>query len=178
MKALTCNSLSAGLLAVAIALALPGPAWAQKGDSTPKPKVDCSLAKNKSNKACVNKQKLDDEELFHAGYWLARDGQYEEAIDFLAHARSGQDPRILTYLGFSHRKLGRMDVAMGYYARALAADANYTIARAYLGEAWLTQGDRAKASAELSEIEMRCGAGCEEYKELATAIARHDGGRG
>jgi tetratricopeptide (TPR) repeat protein len=175
----TCMAAAASVaLAAAALVAAPGEALAQKGDSTPKPAIDCNLKKNQKKAACQNKHKLDDEELFRAGYWLARDGHYAEAIDFLSHARSDSDPRILTYLGFANRKLGNVDVAMGFYARALAADPNYTIARAYLGEALLLQGERAKAEGELAEIAARCGPGCEEYKELADAIARHDAPKG
>lgn len=163
---------------IALLLACPQPALAQKGDSTPKPSVDCSLQKNKRKKECVNKHTLDDEELFHAGYWLARDGQYAEAISFLEHAKNPADPRILTYLGFAHRKLGHAETAMALYARALAADPNYTIARAYLGEAFLERGERERAAAELAAIESRCGTGCEEWRELADAMAKFDARRG
>jgi tetratricopeptide (TPR) repeat protein len=154
-------------------LAMAQPALAQKGDSTPKPKVDCSKAKNRNHSSCKNKLKLDDEELFRAGYWLAREGQFAEAIEFLSAAKAKDDPRILTYLGFANRKLGHMDVAMGFYQRALAADPDYVIARAYLGEAWLQRGERARAGAELVEIERRCGQHCEAWKELAEAMAKH-----
>jgi tetratricopeptide (TPR) repeat protein len=159
-------------LAIVLTISTSGAVYAQKGGSTPKPKVDCSKAANKNKAACKNKQKLDDDELFHAGYWLSRDGRYDQAIEFLSQARNDADPRILTYLGFSHRKLGNTDAAMTFYARALAADANYTIARAYLGEAYLGLGDRAKAAVELREIATRCGTSCEEYQELAAAIAK------
>lgn len=173
MKAVTISSLAKAFgLVVALAFAMPSEAHAQKGGSTPKPKIDCSKPENKNKPACKNKKGLDDDQLFHAGYWLSRDGHYEDAIEFLSEARNPADPRILTYLGFSHRKLGNTDVAMGYYARALAADPNYTIARAYLGEAYLGRGERAKAAVELGEIASRCGMTCEEYQELAEAIAK------
>jgi tetratricopeptide (TPR) repeat protein len=163
-------------VALVVAFVSPETALAQKGgDSTPKPKVDCSLAKNKRNAACAKKSSLSDDELFQAGYWLARGGHYAEAIDFLGHARNADDARILTYLGFSHRKLGAADVAMGYYARALAANPDYTIARAYLGEAHLAAGRVAEARSELGEIARRCGTTCEEYLELQAAISTHAG---
>ena len=81
---------------------------------------------------------------------------------------------MLTYIGFSLRKLGETDEALAYYARALAADPGFTVARAYLGEAHLTLGDRARAASELAEIERRCGRSCEDYVELASQIDAYD----
>lgn len=168
------RALMSGLAALgfglAVVVAAPGTTFAQKGGETPKPKIDCSKPANK-NKAACKKASLTDDELFYAGYWLARDGHYGDAISFLSEARNANDARILTYLGFANRKLGNVDTAMDFYARALAADPNYTIARAYLGEAYLGLGRKADAVAQLGEIATRCGTGCEEYVELATAIA-------
>ena len=47
------------------------------------------------------------------------------------------DERILTYIGFATRKLGRTDEAMGFYNRALTMNPNYSVARAYMGEGFL-----------------------------------------
>ena len=60
---------------------------------------------------------------------------------------------------------------MGYYARALEAKPGYAVARAYIGEAFLEQGDRAKAAEQLALIEQQSGRDCIEYKELAAAMA-------
>lgn len=162
-----------GLLsAAALALVVSSPALAQKGEPS-KPRVDCSKKENRSKAACKNKHKeLDDDSLFYAGYWLARTGDYKLALHYLNQAKKKDDPRFLTYIGFATRKLGRTDEAMGYYARALEANPNYTVARAYLGEAFLKRGEKVKAEEQLVEIEQRCGKGCEEYKELSTALAK------
>lgn len=112
-----------------------------------------------------------DDQLYYAGYWLAKTGQYAEALTYLEKAQV-KDERILTYIGFATRKLGDHDTAMGFYARALTMNPNYTVARAYLGEAHLERGDVAKARAELAEIAKRCGTTCVEYKELDSEIAK------
>ena len=83
-----------------------------------------------------------------------------------------QDERILTYIGFATRKLGDHDTAMGFYARALAMNPNYTVARAYLGEAFLDKGETAKAREQLAEIATRCGTTCVEYRELEAEFAK------
>jgi tetratricopeptide (TPR) repeat protein len=140
----------------------------------PRPKIDCSKAENQKKKACANKHReLSDDDLFYAGYWLARKGDYALALHYLNQAANENDVRILTYIGFTTRKLGDVDKAMGYYHRAIAIDANYTTARAYMGEAFLQKGNRAGAEEQLVEIGRRCGVACDEYKELAEALAKH-----
>ena len=114
---------------------------------------------------------MPDDELFYAGYWLAKSGRYDEAIRFLQLARV-KDERVLTYIGFATRKSGNVKRALGYYNEALALNPDYTIARSYLGEAHLSLGEPEKAKAELKQIALRCGTSCEEYTELADEISR------
>ena len=101
---------------------------------------------------------------------LAEQGRYGEAITILSLAADKTDPRILNYLGYSHRKAGRVTVGLGYYQEALRHDPNYTLVREYMGEAYLQQGNVEAAKEQLTEIEKRCGKGCEEYAELAEQI--------
>ena len=108
-------------------------------------------------------------DLFYAGYWLARTGKYQEALGYLTLA-DPSDPRVVTYIGFATRKLGDVDAALPYYHRALELNPNYSVARAYLGEAFLQKHEPAKAKAELAEIETRCGKSCAEYLDLAQHI--------
>jgi tetratricopeptide (TPR) repeat protein len=140
---------------------------------------DCPAGKvwDKKQKKCVNAQlnKLDDDSLYEAGRDLAMAGRYGEAITVLGLASNKADPRILNYLGYSHRKAGRITVGLGYYQEALRIDPNYTLVREYLGEAYLTLGDVASAKDQLSEIEKRCGKGCREYALLADQIEKHGG---
>ena len=114
--------------------------------------------------ACA-RQAATDAQLFYAGYWLAKTGRYEEALTYL-HRTMFKDARTMTYIGFATRKLGRVKEAMGYYDEALSLDPNFTVARAYLGEAYLTIDAPELAEAELSEIARRCGRSCAAYVEL------------
>ena len=80
--------LTAAVTALGVgALLIPGGgAFAVSSDPPPKPKpsVDCSKAENKTKAACKNKLKdLNDDTLFHAGYWLARKGDYKLALHYL-----------------------------------------------------------------------------------------------
>lgn len=133
----------------------------------------CTAGKvwDKKSKKCVDTQRgVDDDSLYDAGRYLAHQGRYGEAIAILSLAADKTDPRILNYLGYSHRKAGRVVVGLGYYQEALRQDPNYTLVREYLGEAYLQQGNVAAARQQLSEIEKRCGRGCREYALLAEQI--------
>ena len=167
-------SMTLGLgLAFAASTFSIAPAFA-KGEPTQDP---CSKFKKGSAewKKCAGQAKddLSDQDLYYAGYWLARTGQYTQALEFLTKAKV-QDERVLTYIGFATRKLGDVDRAMGFYNKALALNPDYTVARAYLGEAFLGQGDVAKAKVQLGEIAQRCGTTCADHVELQAEIAKVD----
>ncbi|MEW9837609.1 tetratricopeptide repeat protein [Mesorhizobium marinum] len=127
---------------------------------------------DQKTKKCVDAQRgaVDDDSLYAAGRSLAEQGRYGEAIVILGLAEDKTDPRILNYLGYSHRKAGRINVGLGYYQEALRQDPNYTLVREYMGEAYLQQGNVEAAREQLSEIEKRCGKGCQEYALLARQI--------
>jgi tetratricopeptide (TPR) repeat protein len=124
-------------------------------------------------KVCVKIQSgiIPDTELYEQGSALARDGEYEWAIEVLAAARNQNDPKILNYTGYCHRKAGRLETGIGFYRKALAIDPGFVLAREYLGEGYAAMGRIDLAQAELAEIARRCGITCEEYKDLAEAIS-------
>ncbi len=128
---------------------------------------------DKSKKKCVKAESgiLPDEELYQQGRALAKQGHYDWAIEVLAFVQNRQDPRVLNYTGYSHRKAGRLDVGISYYRQALAIDPNFNLAREYLGEGYIAAGRVDLAKAELAAIEKSCGTECEEYRDLAEAIA-------
>ena len=117
---------------------------------------------------------LDDDSLYEAGRGLAMAGRYGEAITVLGYVANKADPRVLNYLGFSHRKSGRIQVGLGYYEEALRINPDYVLAREYLGEAYLTLGDLASAQDQLNEILKRCGKGCREYSQLSQELAKFE----
>jgi hypothetical protein len=73
---------------------------------------------------------------------------------------------VLTFLGYSHCKLGDVDLGITLYKQALGVDPENVDTREYLGEGYVTVGQLDMARLELSEIEKRCGTTCEEYQEL------------
>ena len=118
--------------------------------------------------------KLNDDQIYSVGYWQAKDGKHAAALETLRSAANQADPRIQTMIGFSLRKLGRVDEAMGYYQKVLAAYPERTTTRQYLGEAFLQIGEPAKAKEQLAEIGKRCGTACEDYQLLADEIAKFE----
>ena len=126
---------------------------------------------DQKTKKCVPRSgSLDDGSLYATGRKLALAGNYEEAIAVLSLVKDKSDVRVLNYLGYSHRKAGRLRVGIGYYEEAMQRDPNYTLVREYYGEAQLAMGDVGAAEVQLAEIAKRCGTGCEEYADLAAAI--------
>ena len=109
--------------------------------------------------------------IYNYGKSRADAGDYTHAIAVLAMAPDQTDPRVLNYLGFSHRKLGRMDEALGYYRAAIAQDPDFSLVREYLGEAYIQLGLLEQAREQLSEIERICGGReCGEYRKLAEVM--------
>lgn len=127
----------------------------------------------KQVKKCVKATSglLPDDEIYDQGRLLAKEGEYDWALDVLALAANKNDPRILNYQGYANRKAGRIDVGIGYYHRALAINPNDVLVREYLGEGYVAAGRVDLAKLQLDEIKTRCGETCEEYEDLSAAIA-------
>ena len=141
----------------------------------PKPSSpDCSRFKEGSPgwKRCKGVERMDDEAIYGRGYTLAKSGNYADALTILRSISRQSDPRVQTMIGFSLRKLGRLDEAFVSYRAALAANPNLTSTRQYLGEAYLQTGNVLAAKAQLAEIGQRCGVDCEDYQKLAEAIGK------
>ena len=113
---------------------------------------------------------LSNDDLYRTGRYLAQSGKYDEAIFILSHADQS-DPKILNYLGYSHRKLGKFEEGFAFYQKALERDPNFLLAREYLGEGYVATGDYDLALEQLTEIERRCGRQCDQYKKLAAVIS-------
>ena len=127
---------------------------------------------DKQKKKCVDPKQgmLDDESIFEAGRDLAYAGRYDEAINVLTMAANKEDPRILNYMGYNTRKLGNMALGMTYYKRALQKDENYILARSYMGQALIEQGDIEGARVQLVEIRDRGGEGTWAYRALLQSL--------
>lgn len=98
---------------------------------------------------------------------------YAEALDSLyAAARElGPHPDVLTYLGYTNRKMGRLDRAETYYRQALAIAPDHRGALEYYGELKVERGDIAGARLHLARLQALCRFGCYESEELKRWIA-------
>ena len=79
-------------------------------------------------------------------------------------------------LAYSYRKQATPDLpkAFEHYNTALKLNPNHKGAHEYIGEAYLMDGKPAKAEEHLARLKVICGnAACEEYDDLAKAIAAY-----
>ena len=169
-------------LASVIAICLPSTALAVGGlDETPPTETqtttECAAGQvwDAAEGACVapKESNLDDDTLYRAVREFAYTGDYDAALGTLAAMSDQEDDRVLTYLGFVNRKLGRTDMAMDHYRRALAQNPDNLLARSYYGQALVLGGNMAGAEAQLTEIRARGGRG--SWPEVSLRLALNGG---
>lgn len=164
-------------LSLAALVLAASPSWAAGPDQAPKPVPQPICKKgyvySPARKKCVKvlSEVVPDADLKAQGWALAEAGDFDTAIAVFRLVANQQDPETLNGLGYSNRKLGNLETGIAYYQQALALDPGYLKAREYLGEGYVIAGKVELARVQLGEIERRCGRTCEEYVELAQAIA-------
>jgi tetratricopeptide (TPR) repeat protein len=127
---------------------------------------------DEKTKTCVAAESgaLDDDALYGAVRELAYAGQYDEALHVLAAMSDQNESRVLTYYGFANRKAGNVELGMQYYDAALKADPENILARSYMGQGLVAQGEYDMARVQLAEIQNRGGRSTWAEKALMTAI--------
>ena len=113
---------------------------------------------------------------FVAGKRAIVAGDWNGAIKTLTSAglRDDRNADIQNYLGYVYRRLRQLDPAMRHYQQALTLNPRHRSAHEHLGEAYLVQGDLAKAEEHLAALERICLIACEEYDDLKRAIAEYN----
>lgn len=175
---LAVNQLTRPLLLLALLSGLS--AWSlaaqAMGDDTKKT-PDCPKGQvyDSKTKSCMLEKSsmLSDEDKTQYAYHLAKSGRYQQALNLLDTLKQPNTKEAWNYRGYATRKLGRTDEGIGYYQKSIALDANYTLVREYLGEAYMIKGQPSLARAQLAKIKSLCGTGCEEYRDLHAAIEGH-----
>jgi tetratricopeptide (TPR) repeat protein len=78
-------------------------------------------------------------------------------------------------LGYSYRKQAKPDLpkAFEHYGIALKLDPKHRGANEYIGKAYLLNKQLDMANKHLANLEAICGKSCDEYKDLAKAIAAY-----
>jgi tetratricopeptide (TPR) repeat protein len=113
---------------------------------------------------------------FAAGKRAIMAGDWQGAIEVLTSAglRDDRNADIQNYLGYAHRRLRQLDTAMRHYRQALTLNPRHRSAHEHLGEAYLMQGNLAKAEEQLAALEKICLISCEEYDDLKRALADYN----
>ena len=98
--------------------------------------------------------------------------QFSDAIVKLndALATDSNNADIYNYLGFSHRKLGKMEDAAFFYNKALEINPKHKGALEYQGEMFLTLNQIGKAEENLIKLDKICFLGCSEFDKLKKSI--------
>ena len=169
--------LTTALTTLALTSAAPVLAAGSSNSEAPKPTQTTEVCEkgtvwSKSAKACVTieSSNLSDLERLETVRELAHAGRYDDTLKVLATVSDQSDDLVLTYRGFTHRKMGNVDTGMGYYAQALAKNPNNILARSYMGQGLVELGDLTGAWEQLTEIQARGGQGTWAEASLRTAI--------
>lgn len=104
---------------------------------------------------------------------MALVGRYNDAERVLNTVQDQSIDLVLTYRGFLARKLGDVDTAQLWYARALDQNPDNLLARSYLGQAHVAAGNLEEARQELQEIRQRGGR--ETWPEVSLRLAIRSG---
>ena len=146
-------------------------------DSPPKPtetSTECpdGYVFDKEKDGCVKSASLDldDDQRYQAVRELAYAGRYDDAQGVLRAMADQSDDRVLTYWGFTHRKMGNAVLAQAFYEKAIAANPDNILARSYMGQGFVESGDMDAAIAQWREIKARGGEGSWAEAALREAI--------
>ena len=103
---------------------------------------------------------------------LIKKKQFSDAIVKLndALATDSKNADIYNYLGFSNRKLGKMEEAAFFYSKALEINPKHKGALEYQGEMYLTLNQIEKAEENLKKLDKICFLGCSEFDKLKKSI--------
>jgi Flp pilus assembly protein TadD len=114
----------------------------------------------------------------NADYDLGADAikaqDWDRAVHHLAIAARAEPANadVQNLLGYAFRNQRKFELAFTHYGNALKLDPNHRGAHEYIGEAYVLTGNRAKAQEHLAALERICGRNCEEYQDLARALAK------
>ncbi|MES2101126.1 MAG: tetratricopeptide repeat protein [Pseudomonadota bacterium] len=122
-----------------------------------------------------DEQALGADADYAAGLAALKTDDYPRALPHFLNAlkRFPDAANLHNELGYTLRKLGRLDKAFEHYKRALAIDPRHRGAHEYIGEAYLMQGDVASAEKHLEALRSICTLPCDEMRDLQAAIDTH-----
>ena len=111
---------------------------------------------------------------YSTGETAAMGGNFEVAVGHFTKAVNADPTNADAYnmLGFSHRKLGNVNLAFENYKAAIEINPDHRGANEYIGELYLELGDLASAEKHLKVLDKACFFGCEAYTDLKSAIKK------
>ena len=103
--------------------------------------------------------------------WVAAQATLKKALE--GNAKNADYHNLYAY---SVRKSAQpnMDMVFRHYGEALRLDPKHRGAHEYIGEAYLMVNNLPKAKEHLAALDKLCFFGCEEYRDLKTAIAAYE----
>ena len=112
---------------------------------------------------------------YKRGYDEVSNGKYQLAIKYLLKAAktSPDNPDVYNLLGFSHRKLDKLEESFMYYNRSLKLNPRHLGANEYIGELYLRINNLQKAEEHLKILDDICFFGCGEYDDLKESIGKY-----
>lgn len=121
---------------------------------------------------CSSMGSLDPD--FAAGKRAMAAGNWNAAIKALTSAglRDARNADIQNYLGYAYRRMHYLDQAIRHHRQAVTLNPRHRGAHQHLGEAYLVQGDLAKAEKHLAALERICLIPCQEYDDLKRLLAQ------
>lgn len=127
---------------------------------------------DEKTKKCVapKDSRLDTDTLYQAVRELAYAGRYDDAQGVLRAMPDQTDDRVLTYWGFTHRKLGHLELANAFYQDAIDRNPDNILARSYMGQGFVAEGRMDDAVTQWLEIKVRGGEGTWAEASLRHAI--------
>ncbi len=112
---------------------------------------------------------------YKRGYDEVSNGNNQLAIKYLLKAAktSPDNPDVYNLLGFSHRKLDKLEESFMYYNRALKLNPRHLGANEYIEELYLRTNNLKKAEEHLKILDDICFFGCVEHDELKESIEKY-----
>lgn len=106
--------------------------------------------------------------------------RFEEAYQLLSSEVKGDadNADIHNLLGYSARKMGRLEESEAHYFKALSLNPKHKGALEYMGELYLTLNRPDDARKLLQQLEKICWLGCDEKDDLKAAIAKWEEANG
>jgi tetratricopeptide (TPR) repeat protein len=148
----------------------------QKGRSTMRRSIlAAALAFAATAAAAVGPEnpRLQAEPEYRDAVRLIKAEKFGEAIPilFVLDKTYPNEPELLNWLGFTHRKVKDYPKAKQFYDAALKIEPTYRPALEYQGMWFIETGDIPSAKANLAKLRQYCAA-CEETKDLEEALKK------